>query len=208
MQHMTLTLGCPRPWNCVGGCVFNKYGETEGRIICILQASSLGKAAAASCWGGMSESGSLVPGGEVPSRQGKCRDGGERDAAKSRVEKHEHERMKEDIQPVDALQASFIFLVFGNVAALECGQICARHILGNRAEFMLTSPRMLPPNWMNISDRSLHDRACRDAKDQSEEGGGFQKLWFWNGGPRGCVEECGHLLILGLKGSGTNDCVN
>lgn len=29
---------------------------------------------------------------------------------------------KEDAQPADNLQASFIFLVFGNVAALECAR--------------------------------------------------------------------------------------
>lgn len=58
----------------------------EGRIICVLRADSSGRATAPSYWGGMTETRSLVPGGEFPSRyafkaeseaEGKCREGGE-----------------------------------------------------------------------------------------------------------------------------------
>lgn len=38
----------------------------EGWIICMLQADSSGRAA--SCWGGRTETRSLVPGGEIPPR--------------------------------------------------------------------------------------------------------------------------------------------
>lgn len=68
-----------------------------------LWTASLGRTTAASCWGGMTETGSLVL-----------------EAAKSRVK----EREEEEAQPVDDLEASFIFLVSETLLLWNVDNLC------------------------------------------------------------------------------------
>lgn len=116
----------------------------------------------------------------------------------SRVEKHQRERARGGGPACLRSASMFSFPCLWKRDCLEMltGSV-HKHIVGNRAEVVLTSVRA------DKTDGSLHKRTCRDAEDQSEE------FCFCNGDPRGCVEERRDRLIGGrIERSGTDRCVN
>lgn len=170
-----------------GGCICNKYGEKE--VVDHLRAAGWLFRQDRCCIMLGSETRSLVPGGEVPSRPGNRREGGERG------QKNEHEGNVRRRPSLSAIYKLLLFSLFLETLLLwNVDRFVHGHILGNRAEVMLTSLQLVPRTWADITDRGVHETTCRDAEDQSTVGGGgVEKVMVLKQGPK---RLCGRMWAL------------